>query len=408
MGRAADIIWCSSCAEEEQSSGWSYTEVLSAAQEYTYVRCGLCGKRFDACDLLEADDEGLMEKQDRRPGPPPEEQPAEGWWDEADSPAFLSQVITISPRDDKPDQTLNNEVKAFLEKANANTPRRLHRVDGFHASELGARWCGRYAAFKRLLPRSVDGKQFGGTLLLRFEMGRAAHHHWQNSVYGKMRILKGTWVCSRCSHRVKGYMPKDPCPKCRWPVNPGLNIRAPRSSRSKRCADYCVWEGGFDNPERDCALCEIGGEWHFRETFIEIPELGIVGKFDGILTYRGQECVLEFKTLRSEDFPILKPKEDHVIQCNIYMRATGMKHGVVIYLNKNTGETTEFPIEPDPRVDTLIKHRTQSVIEAVSKGELPHGTCSSPRSMDAKVCPYRDVCFGGHDTIDQLKESMEV
>lgn len=399
MSRAADIVWCAACASQGERAGWSFSEAVAASERHRKLVCELCQGVFEASELLAGYEETS----------PPEPVPtADTWWDDVDSPAFVAQVVTIT-RDFPPaSKTLTEQVQSFLEEANAKTPRRLHRADGFHASELGSRWCGRYAAFKKLLPRPVDGRQFLGALMLRFEMGRAAHHHWQNNVFGKMRILKGTWACSRCTHKVKGFMPSEPCPRCKWPVNPALRTRAPKSSRSKNCADYCSWDGGYDADGRDCALCEIGGSWEFRETFVELPELGIVGKFDGVLLYRGEEVVFEFKTRRSEDFPLTEPKEDHVIQCNVYMRATGIKKGLVVYLNKNTGETVEFPLDPDPRVDQLIEQRTSSVKKAVEEGVLPNGTCSGPRSSDAKVCPYQDVCFLGHDDIEAIKSSLEV
>ena len=335
----------------------------------------------------------------------PVEEDVVDWWDEADSPAFSAQVVTTSQEYVKK-RTLSTATEEWLEEVENNLPRRLHREDGFHASELGQYFCGRFSAFKRLMPRVVDSKRFSGKIHFRFQMGRAGHTHWQKNVYGKMRILKGTWSCSRCTYRIKGLMPDHPCPKCGWQVSPKFCSPVPKSSKSRACASVCVWPGGYDERQRDCVLCEKGGHWDFKETRIEIPELGIVGRFDGILLWDDKEWLLEFKTRRPEDFPLYKPYEDHVIQCNVYMRGVGIERGMIVYLNKSTGETTEFHLKPDPKIHELIEHRIDLVNAAVAEGDLPNGICGGPKTQDARACPFVDACFLGYDNIDDLKEHM--
>lgn len=325
------------------------------------------------------------------------------WWDDVDSPAFAAQIITTQGLHGKRKSKLTAQMIEFLEERDLTVPRRLHREDGFHPSSLGSRFCARLETFKRLLPRAFDDKRFSGNLQLRFEMGKAGHGHWQTNLYGKMRILRGIWECTRCTRRVyDAYMPEHPCPKCNWPVNPATGGKAPRSSRSKRCDAVCIWPGGFDTQERDCAACERGGNWTFKETRIEIPELEIVGHYDGIIFYEGLDRVLEFKTRDPKLFPVQEPDEDHVIQCNIYMWAEEIDHGLIVYLNKGTGETVEFEIEPDPTVRQLIETRINYVRQYVAEKTLPNGVCGSPKSFDAKICPYSDCCFLGYDKLEEV------
>lgn len=335
------------------------------------------------------------------------QEPAEevAWWDEPDSPAFSAQVVTTS-REYTKKRTLSTAVEEWLEDVENDLPRRLHREDGFHASELGQYFCGRLSVLKRLMPRVVDNKRFSGKMHLRFQMGRAGHEQWQRGVYGKMRILEGTWACNRCTYRTKGVMPDHPCPRCGWQVSPRFCSPAPKSSKSRPCAQVCVWPGGYDVKRRDCARCEKGGHWDFKETRIEIPEFNIVGRFDGILLWDGKRRLLEFKTRRPEDFPLYEPYEDHIIQCNVYMRGAKVDRGMIVYLNKSTGETTEFHLKPDPRVHALIEGRIRLVWKAIEDGVLPNGVCGGPKTQDARACPYVDVCFLGFDSFEGLITHM--
>ena len=328
------------------------------------------------------------------------------WWDDTESPAFSSQVITIESRFTKAKKWLTKKMTAYLEKMDAVVPRRLHRKDGFHPSSMGSHFCPRMETFRRLLPRAYDGKKFAGSTQLRFELGKAGHSHWQDIIYGKMRLLKGTWACNRCIYMVDGTMPDIPCLACGWPVHKRFGTPAPASEQSVPCQETCHWPDGFDADGRDCAQCNRGGKWTFEETDIEIPKYEIVGHFDGIIDYDGEDRVLEFKTKYPEAFPLQEPDEDHVIQCNVYMWALDHPLGVIVYLNKSTGETTDFLLEQDPSVKKLVIQRIEFVRTHVAEGTFPNGVCGGPKAPDAKTCPFSDVCFWGYDDIETLKEQL--
>lgn len=100
------------------------------------------------------------------------------------------------------------------------------------------------------------------------------------------------------------------------------------------------------------------------------------------------------------------PEDDHVIQATIYMWATGMKEALICYLNKSTGETTEFLIPYDERIVDMVKQRITNVREAIADRMLPNGICGGPKSQEAKVCPYQDVCFLGYDHLDDVLKAI--
>lgn len=344
---------------------------------------------------------------------------SDNWFDQVGDDAYEKQVgYVASLQGDGAGGELTKKVKAWLTEVNLTVPRRARRSDGFHASSMG-NVCNRYETFRRVLPRASDARQFSPDLLLRFQVGHAVHHWWQNKLLGKMRILKGTWECSRCTRVVKNvFMPSDPCEKCRWQVDPVKHFPQPRGRQSVDCATGCVWPGTeedrFAIPTRDCVHCERGGEWLFRETSITIPDPKggddhIVGAFDGILVPEpNHEQIGEFKTKDTMAWKWLKePEYKHAVQVNVYMMQPGMpQEAIVCYIDKNSGMMKEFVLVPDPAIVKKIKADAALVRVCVEEKELPNGVCASRTDKRAKECSYREECFLGLNKLEDILERI--
>ena len=330
------------------------------------------------------------------------------WWDQKDDLQFnnlVGNTLDMFAGKIPGEESLDDMILNHLESVDDKVPRRVRRSDGFHASSFG-KMCIRYETFKRGVPREKDSKRFPGELYRRFAIGHAVHEHWQRNVLGKARILKGNWECSRCTRIQKNcFMPDEPCPRCRWQVNAATHYPAPSSRTSIDCATGCKWPGGFFQAGRDCAFCERGGYWKFRESFIKIKEYDIVGAYDGIVYYNGIERILEMKTKDVFAWGNMeRPHDEHIIQANVYMWGTGIKEAVIVYINKNSGELKEFIVRFDQEIIDRGLQNIEAVHKALEEDELPNGLCGSPREKRAKECPYSDLCFNGEEKISVQKE----
>jgi CRISPR/Cas system-associated exonuclease Cas4 (RecB family) len=303
------------------------------------------------------------------------------------------------------EESLNGMIINYLPTVDTKVPRRVRRSDGFHASSIGT-MCLRLETLRRAVPRAHDSKTFPGELHARFQIGHAVHERWQRDILGKMRVLKGNWECSRCTRLQKDcFMPTDPCPHCRWQVDPNKHYPAPASRKSQDCATGCKWPGGFFEAPRDCAFCERGGRWNFRESFIKIEDYDIVGAYDGLVVYNGVERILEMKTKDVWAWDKMDaPHESHVIQANWYMKGTGVKEAVVAYINKNSGLMKEYLVKFDQKVIDHGLRNIDAVRAALEDEELPNGVCGSPREKKAKECAYSDLCFAGVESIPAVVE----
>ena len=333
-----------------------------------------------------------------------------GWWDQHNDQEFIKAVgpMPLFAGQIVEEESLNRMIIDHLEETDRKIPRSVKRKAGFHASAFGY-WCGRFEVLRRSIQKASDGRRFPGSLLLRFNVGTAIHEHWQQEIFAKMRVLKGRYYCSRCLHKIKdAFLPDNPCPKCAWPINPATEQPAPRSRSSVACADRCKWPGGFQAEGRDCAHCERGGRWTFRETSIYIEEWDIVGFYDGLILYNAIERLLELKSKDSFAWENLEaPHPEHVSQAQVYMWGSGIHETIICYMNKNSGTLKEFLVKFDPAAIELIKKNISRVWKALDNGELPTGTCGSPKEKRAKECAYCSECFKGIDNIEELKEALK-
>jgi len=314
------------------------------------------------------------------------------------------------------EESLNRMIDVHLETIEKKTPRRARRSDGFHASSVGD-MCTRYETMKRAIPIEQDQKQWSAEMLKRFQIGHFVHDGFQQRLLGKMRVLRGRWRCSRCTSVQEGFMSSEPCPVCEWQVDreehrPTTPLWDPDSLQDQpppvptvACAIGCKWPGGFGAERRDCALCERGGKWNFRETHIKIEEHDIVGSYDGVVLYNAVERILEMKTKDVWAFEkCTEPHARHVIQTQVYMWGSGIHEAVIVYINKNSGELKEFLVEFDKSVINGIIQNIGVVHQALVDEELPNGRCGGPRDKRAKSCPFKGLCFKGTDSIKELQK----
>lgn len=331
-----------------------------------------------------------------------------GWWDQTDAADYKKIVgddtkslfAGMIPEEESLDKMIEDHLGSVDDKV----PRSVQRAPGFHASSAG-KMCVRLETFRRVLPRANDRKVFPGSLLKRFQLGHTAHDRWQR-ILGEMRVLKGTWECTRCTRIVKNaFMPTDPCPRCKWQVNPVKHYPAPSSKASIDCATGCKWPGGFFVAGRDCVHCRRGGTWKFKESGVKIPEFDVIGHYDGEVHYGGHVRILELKTKDAFAWPkVEEPMPEHVVQANVYMWGTGIHEAVIGYINKNSGDLKEFLVKFDPEIIERFKKNIERVHSSIEKGEAPNGPCSHHKEKTAKECPYRDACFLGTDNIQELQE----
>jgi len=87
------------------------------------------------------------------------------------------------------------------------------------------------------------------------------------------------------------------------------------------------------------------------EVPIENADFEIKGHTDGIVQINGVKGILEIKSMNSSGFySLYVPKDDHLIQVNIYMFCTQIDRAVLLYECKDNQELKEYYCKADTAV----------------------------------------------------------
>ena len=124
-------------------------------------------------------------------------------------------------------------------------------------------------------------------------------------------------------------------------------------------------------------------------------EWNIGGYIDSVLVFPGNddEIPIEIKTINSNRFATLKaPLPAHKLQVGCYIMHLDAPFGIVLYVNKDTGEMKEYKVEPFDMQPTLM--RWADVRMAVANEDISSLTYGCQRgSKDWERCPARNLCF---------------
>ncbi len=261
------------------------------------------------------------------------------------------------------------------------------RASGLHSV------CGRCTAIFREHPSLNVGEQRSAGGVMTADIGHQAHAWWQNKYLGPAGVLWGEWVCVRCSPVTEvegrpsltpvlvGLMPAQ-CPEC----------DAPRVLASQQIIA-------------------------FNEMLVRDDKLRYSGHPDGLLVIPdyARRVLFELKTIKTDAFDKLRrPKPEHCVQVNAYMRLTDTTEALVTYIDKGrqcpwrvaagqfiSGEArvkvfrVAFNADLWAKVEEGIREHWRAVA-----GENPRKLvriCRTPSCSRARLCVARNICFSLRD-----------
>ena len=110
---------------------------------------------------------------------------------------------------------------------------------------------------------------------------------------------------------------------------------------------------------------------------------------DGEVSFSGRvDCIyddriLEFKTIKDLGYVQSKPKPEHVAQINMYMHATGIHQGTIVYVTKNEIDILEHDVEYDESLyNDTVKGFKKLYKYLVQNKEPKPAKCISPWSCE--------------------------
>jgi hypothetical protein len=152
-----------------------------------------------------------------------------------------------------------------------------------------------------------------------------------------------------------------------------------------------------------------GDYWEFWEPKGRIPEVRLVGKWDGVLAWPdAPHEVLELKSIRDEMFGGVipqaggKPLAAHILQVQAYMWMSGLSRARIVYVRKGAGSLresmAEHVVERSEEVIGGLRASLEACLAAVNGArgvlpEKPSATCRIKSDPRARKCACKDVCF---------------
>lgn len=123
------------------------------------------------------------------------------------------------------------------------------------------------------------------------------------------------------------------------------------------------------------------------------PQELISGRADAIISDGKELYVLDIKSINGMIFNSLtQPKEDHLDQIQLYLHFFKRKKGILLYVNKDTLELKEFPVDYDSvRSQKLLQNLSQLKIK-IDRNIIPSRLPNWPDNWRCQYCQFKEIC----------------
>lgn len=120
----------------------------------------------------------------------------------------------------------------------------------------------------------------------------------------------------------------------------------------------------------------------------------VSGRIDDLVLVKlnGIKVLVEVKS--TSYLGINEPSEQHVMQLQLYMHNTGIHHGIVLYVEKNSLKSKAFPVAYNKDMADKILRRFSYLHSSLTCNSLPFAEAKIEPKMNwmCKSCPYLDKC----------------
>lgn len=141
------------------------------------------------------------------------------------------------------------------------------------------------------------------------------------------------------------------------------------------------------------------------------PQQDIGGRADAIVRINNELYLVDFKSINSAILQKMdKPKEDHVLQVQLYLYFFNLKKGILLYEGKDNSMMKEFLIEYDAQKAKKVLEDFARLKVNVEKNLVPKQLPDFPQNWQCQYCQFREICkVAGEDNIrwEEFKKIIE-
>lgn len=127
----------------------------------------------------------------------------------------------------------------------------------------------------------------------------------------------------------------------------------------------------------------------------EYDNIKITGRIDIKLKIATKEYVVDIKSIKSNRFIELQsPKLAHILQVQLYMAATGIKRGILIYVDKSTSQFKEWVFTYDSSFVAIHLVYYQNLkLQYIDQNKLPERPYAKPGVFCREYCKWNKPCW---------------
>lgn len=131
---------------------------------------------------------------------------------------------------------------------------------------------------------------------------------------------------------------------------------------------------------------------------IEEKDFLISGRIDSIILVKlnNEKVLVEVKSCK---YLPKEHKEEHEAQLQLYMHATQIHEGIILYIQKDNLESKSFSIKYDEKKIEKIIERFKILDSSLKKGEIPEAEAkhNEEKSWMCDYCPWKTECWERDD-----------
>ena len=136
-------------------------------------------------------------------------------------------------------------------------------------------------------------------------------------------------------------------------------------------------------------------KWEFPVK-LDMKDFKVSGRVDDLILIKasGKTYLVEVKSCRFLKY-IKKPQNHHLMQIQLYMHATGIHNGILLYIEKSGLQSKVFEIKFDADVVKEALNRFNELHDCLITNNIPEAEARVKKDIEwmCNLCEYRDRCF---------------
>lgn len=127
---------------------------------------------------------------------------------------------------------------------------------------------------------------------------------------------------------------------------------------------------------------------------LRVDDIIIAGRTDDVVLVKSEDktFIIEVKSIKNINYA--EPSESHVMQLQIYMHATKIHDGILLYIEKNTLQGKSFIIKYDKMIAEKAFERFKILHECITKNKIPEAEAmlKEKDKWMCRFCNYAEEC----------------